>query len=313
MNLLQIRYFVSVAENMSFTKASQELYVSQSTISKQIASLEEELGVNLFYRNGKTITVTPAGELLYHEFVRIIKEIDAAAMKAKSLGVGLFGELRVGFLQFMDIRQIAPGLIHDFVVYNPNIRLDMLAMRRKELQRAVLDGSVDCGFLLSFEAEEVMMSATVVSMSMPRYPHRLLYPRTMLRDKPKEQLTIRDFKDENFIFLAALDMDSKMNKTELSLLDEVDITPKKIYWVDSVESMLLYVEEGLGVAVLGPASRIQENKYVCSFDLPGSRSLAGLSFCWKRTNTNPALPIFIERLKASIRTDMEARNMGGTV
>ena len=58
MNDLQIDYFMAVGTNLSFTKTSQELYVSQPAISKQIKLMEEELGVRLFYRNNKKTELT---------------------------------------------------------------------------------------------------------------------------------------------------------------------------------------------------------------------------------------------------------------
>ena len=62
MNDLQIDYFMAVGTNLSFTKTSQELYVSQPAISKQIKLMEEELGVRLFYRNNKKTELTEAGK-----------------------------------------------------------------------------------------------------------------------------------------------------------------------------------------------------------------------------------------------------------
>ena len=69
MNDLQIDYFMAAATNLSFTKTSEELFVSQPAISKQISLMEKELGVKLFIRNNKKTTLTKAGEL-YYEFFR---------------------------------------------------------------------------------------------------------------------------------------------------------------------------------------------------------------------------------------------------
>ena len=63
MNDLQIDYFMAVATNQSFTKTSEELFVSQPAISRQIALLEKELGAQLFYRNNMEAKLTEAGQL----------------------------------------------------------------------------------------------------------------------------------------------------------------------------------------------------------------------------------------------------------
>lgn len=70
MNDLQIDYFMAVATNLSFTKTSEELYVSQPAISKQISQLEKELGVKLFTRNNRKTELTDAGRLYFDLFNR---------------------------------------------------------------------------------------------------------------------------------------------------------------------------------------------------------------------------------------------------
>ena len=295
MNFLQIKYFISVAENLSFTRASQSLYVSQSTISKQIAALEGELGVSLFYRSGRTITLSPAGESLYYDFTKMLKNLEEAVGKAKSMVSGLVGQFKLGILQFLDIGRIMPGLIRDFQINNPNIKLDLLLSRRKELQRLFLDGELDGVILLSFEAEEINNFPSVMTMDLPQGYHRLIYHPT--EEKSKAELTIDDFRDETFIFLSQIDYDNKVNNSIAKILEELEIEPKHIHWVDSVESIFLYVEEGMGVAVAGPSLRMVENDRISSIPLISEHSLAGLSFCWKSVNANPALTVFIDHIR----------------
>lgn len=299
MNFLQIKYFISVAENMSFTKASQSLYVSQSTISKQIAALEETLGINLFYRSGRTITLSPAGESLYNDFIKIIKSLDESVKKAKALASGLFGQFRLGVLQFIDITRILPGLIREFQKDNPNIMLDLVVTRPHELQRMFLDGELDAVIILSLDADEISGYPSVLKLDFPQEPHRLLYHPTQ-ETKSNPNLSIDDFRDETFIFLATADPDDRVNKRANEILEELKIKPKRIVWVESVESIFIYVEEGMGVAIAGPALRVDENERLSTIPIPGEKSLTGLSFCWKSTNANPALPVFKEHLEKKL-------------
>jgi DNA-binding transcriptional LysR family regulator len=299
MNFLQIKYFISVAENMSFTKASQSLYVSQSTISKQIAALEESLGINLFYRSGRTITLSPAGESLYKDFLKIIKSLNEAVKKAKSLASGLFGQFKLGILQFVDITRILPGLIRDFQNDNPNIMLDLVVTRPHDLQRMFLDGELDAVILLSFDAEEISGYPSILKLDFPKGPHKLLYHPTE-ETKSNPNLSIDDFRDETFIFLSTDDPDDRVNKRANEILEELKIKPKRILWVDSVESIFIYVEEGLGVAIAGPSMRVIENERLASVPIPGEKSMTGISFCWKSTNANPALSIFKEHLEKKL-------------
>lgn len=95
MNILQMRYFVAVADNLSFTIASKKLYVSQPSISKQVAALEDEIGMKLFDRTGKKLLLTNSGELLYHDFKILLQNIDELIQKAHDISDSVVGRLRI--------------------------------------------------------------------------------------------------------------------------------------------------------------------------------------------------------------------------
>ena len=81
----KLRYFISVARYKSFSKAAQELHVVQSTVSRQIALLEEELGVQLFYRDTHTVRLTPAGERLSRSSVSYLTQFDKINENVRNL------------------------------------------------------------------------------------------------------------------------------------------------------------------------------------------------------------------------------------
>ena len=83
MNQLQIDYFKAVAHYKNFTRAAEELYVSQPAVSKQIAALEAELGVRLFIRKGRSLELTLSGEVMYEYFVRTAVELENAISLAR--------------------------------------------------------------------------------------------------------------------------------------------------------------------------------------------------------------------------------------
>lgn len=97
MNDLQIDYFMAVATNSSFTKTSEELFVSQPAISKQIALMEKELGVRLFIRNNRKTELTESGKRYYDFFSRYkaemgnikheVSELDGIASQTITIGI----------------------------------------------------------------------------------------------------------------------------------------------------------------------------------------------------------------------------------
>ena len=97
MNLNQLRYFVSVAENGSFTRAAASQYISQTAITQQIHALEENVGAKLFDRNNRPVSLTPAGKVFLKEAREILGRMDVALARIREASVGLEGELRLGY------------------------------------------------------------------------------------------------------------------------------------------------------------------------------------------------------------------------
>ena len=99
MLLKQMKYFVSIVENNSFTEAAEKYFVSQSAISQQIKSLEMELGVELILRGNRSFTLTSAGEYFYRQSLIILDEIDRICNKTKLLSSNEENILKIGYLK----------------------------------------------------------------------------------------------------------------------------------------------------------------------------------------------------------------------
>ena len=85
MELEQLRFFISAAEHRGFSPAARALYTSHSTVSRAVAALETELDTELFIREHKVLTLTPAGSLLFEDAKSIIEMADRAIEKVKGL------------------------------------------------------------------------------------------------------------------------------------------------------------------------------------------------------------------------------------
>ena len=98
MELRHLRYFVALAECLSFTRAAQRVHVTQSTLSHQIKQLEDELGHALFERIGKRVVLTEAGETFLAHASKALLEVDHGLSNLKHAGDELSGEVRIGYL-----------------------------------------------------------------------------------------------------------------------------------------------------------------------------------------------------------------------
>ena len=97
MTSLQVGYFLKVSESMSFSKAAEELYVSQPSVSRQVQLLEQELGVPLFDRSNKrSLSLTPAGVVFREFFLHTARGLEEAKHTATALSGSQHLKLRVG-------------------------------------------------------------------------------------------------------------------------------------------------------------------------------------------------------------------------
>ena len=124
MELRHLRYFVSLAEYLSFTRAAERVHVTQSTLSHQIRQLEDEVGQPLFERIGKKVVTTEAGELFLGFAERALKEVDhgIAMLKQQPRGGGLTGVVRIGATHTFNIGLI-PECVALFLARHPTVRV----------------------------------------------------------------------------------------------------------------------------------------------------------------------------------------------
>ncbi len=110
MELRQLRYFLAVAEECSFSRAATRLHVSQPPLSMQVKALEEEIGARLLDRTNRGATLTSAGQVLYDEVRAAVRRLDQAKLKAQQAGQGDVGTLSVGFVSIAGYGVLPPAL-----------------------------------------------------------------------------------------------------------------------------------------------------------------------------------------------------------
>jgi DNA-binding transcriptional LysR family regulator len=148
MELRHLEYFVAVADELSFTRASRRLHVVQSGVSAAIRALERELGAVLFDRSTQRVALSGAGEALLPMARRVLDAAQAARDVVAREGAGLLGTVDIGTMTGTGLVDL-PGLLGRYHARHPGVTLRLRAASSGSdgLARALLDGSLDLAFL----------------------------------------------------------------------------------------------------------------------------------------------------------------------
>ena len=125
MDFQQLECLIEVCKYNSFTRAANALFLSQSSISKNIAALEQELGISLLERTRHRVAPTKAGVYLAREAQRIVGEMSGAAEHAKQIASGKMGFLKIGVSDELDLNGLLPGFLSSFSRNFPEIEISI--------------------------------------------------------------------------------------------------------------------------------------------------------------------------------------------
>ena len=152
--LRQLRSFVAVAEAGSLTAAAGRLHLAQQSLSQQIRALEAQLGVVLFERTSRGVTLTAPGAVLLREARPVLAQADRAAEAVRRAARGEEGHLRIGFLPSV-ANYVMPPVVRAFRERHPQIVLETQDLPVAQLIAGVREGRLDAGFTRPPEVDDV--------------------------------------------------------------------------------------------------------------------------------------------------------------
>ena len=142
MDFTTLDVFVTVAETRSFSRAAERSFMTQSAVSKRIASLEADLGTPLFDRLGRKIQLTEAGETFLVSSRRLLADLRASREAVRTLGDEVAGRLKLATSHHVGIHRLPP-VLKEFVRCYPAVELDLVFMDSELACAAVADGSLE--------------------------------------------------------------------------------------------------------------------------------------------------------------------------
>ena len=281
-----MRYTVAIAEEQSFTRAAQRCFVVQSALSRQIKSLESELGVRLFARTSRKVKVTPAGEA----FVKQARLCLQAAERAKASAAAAHGQIRgsltIGVIPTVTAVDIA-AVLGAFRRSYPEVGVHVRTGGSDEFLRRIAAGQLDVGVLglaegvtpRGVQTRELSQERLVAVLS---EGHRLA---------GRRRLRLKDLADEPFVDFP--EGSSGREQSDLAF-DRARLRREVSLEVNTADLLTGLVRQGLGVALVAPSVAREAPGCVC---IPVSDGPVRVEYlAWDSFNPSPVAQVFVDSI-----------------
>ena len=255
MELRQLRYFTALAEELNFTRAAERLHISQPPLSAQIAQLETELGVKLFERNSRKVSLTDAGSAFLRD-VRVIQaRLKEATQRVKDIHSGLAGRIEIGVSGSHFLGPL-PQCISDLAKAYPDIDVVLNDMAPNDQIEALREQRIDISI-----SRQVVEDDLLCSEALWPDPLWVALPRQHPLAQETSMLTLATLANEHFIMLRR--DTSRFAQHIYNACIQKGFTPYVVHAVSEVPAQLSLVGAGLGVAIVpGSTRRYQANTLV---------------------------------------------------
>lgn len=195
MELRHLRYFVAVAEELSFTRAAERLHIGQPPLSLQIQAPEEEIGATLFDRSRRSVRLTEAGRIFLDDARRILRLASEAADTAHRVERGEIGQIKIGFTKSTAFSTIFPKIINTYRRRFPNVNLLLQEMPSARQLSRLADYALDVAFIRPTSSE---MHRDFEVMDLECHPLAVVLPEKHRLVKARK-VKVQDLKGERFI------------------------------------------------------------------------------------------------------------------
>lgn len=286
-----LRYFLAVAEDMSFRRAALRLHVSQPPLTRQVQQLEEELGVELFARKGRGIELTPAGEMLFVEARKILDLTAQAIEKAQLAGRGDVGRLDVGVFGSA-VLDVIPKLITAFRDAHPGVSIVMHDLNKAEQLKALRDGRLTVGFNRFVRDEPDIVKECVLR------EHLLIACSKTNPLSMKDEISIEDLQRQPLVLYPRLPRPGFADKV-VAFCRSRGFEPHVVQEVDDVVTAVALVSSGFGLCVVAESATTLQLPNVCYRPLEKTPDTWVELYCqYLRDDRSPILKAFLEIIRS---------------
>lgn len=286
METRKLRYVLTVAEELSFTRAAARLHMTQPPLTRQIKELEDELGVQLFNRTKRVVQLTKAGEVFVERAQRLLQDLDLLRRASGQAHRGEAGRLTIGFLGAIAF-DLFPRILREYRALMPNVRIELYESDNQALMEGVRSGTIDAAFLR------------------PYYEHADISMKTLLRDHfvvalpaghrlaGRKAISISDLVEEPFVTASRSPAPSIYAQT-MAICEQAGFHPRVAQVSTHLHTAIALVSAGMGISLV-PRSimtlGLQGVRYAKLRDVSETIEVV---VAWSKNDRNAVLARFLE-------------------
>lgn len=242
MNILQIKYFLVLANELHFWKTAEKVFISQSSLSRQIQALEEELGIQLFERDKRNVKLTNAGKFLQEQWAMKMKELDQIQRQAKKIEEGNSGTIAITYPGSITYKFL-PNFLEYLKSKLPDLKLELTEPTDEGHEKLLLEYKTDIAF-----SRDKINNSSIDSLKLYSEPICLVVPKNHWLNKDSLK-NMNKLKDENFI-ISGLHQTTFFASLLRSLFDKYGFNPKTTIESDFGGMILNLINRNLGISIL---------------------------------------------------------------
>jgi DNA-binding transcriptional LysR family regulator len=295
-DLRQLRYFVAVADTLSFTRAAQAMHISQPPLSQQIQALEADLGVRLFDRTKRRVALTEPGRLFLVEARKILAQADAARKMVGDAAAGFAGNLRLAYTVSVSFHPALPQTLLRYAQVAPRVRVALSELYTGEQFDALLNGDIDVGFVRSAPRNAIQVKALRVDVVDHERLVLALPSRHPLAGRAK--LGMREVADQLFVAQPRL-LAATLHDRLMHLCAKAGFQPELSQIVQQVNSLLPLVAAGIGLALVPASLQVVQLAGVSFVPVDDPDAYLMLAVASRASDTSPALETFLDTVRES--------------
>lgn len=239
MDMRNLSYFIAVAKFKSFTKASENIHISQSALSKAVKNLEDELKVTLIDRSSRNIKLTDAGEIVFEKGLKIKESFHDLTLELYDLMNLEQGEIKIGIPPIIGYL-FFPKILKGFNSLYPNIKIHLSEEGAEKIKQEVRDGLIDLGIVMLPADPEEFEVTPFIQDEFTLFINRS-HPLAQ-----KDQIEMKELKNEKFIIFKK---GFTLHKRILQECQDAGFSPNVAYECSEWDFMSGLIGENLGISI----------------------------------------------------------------